>query len=258
LPFELLDDKPGGRYDIMSDEGFCNTIHMCLRVKPGSVNVFAPVCSSWVWVNRGTSGRSEARPLGRWWLPSVANGNGMVTRVIVLLLIIHVRGGLFVIEQPASSLMHRHPRFQYLMSILSVFKAFVYMGSFGAPSEKPTHLYANDRCIHELEGRPRPARERMSHRGLVIKRYKNRHGQPCITGGPKLKSSQAYPKGFGEAMVKMWKSNQDRLIRKSKSMAKKLDLMPGVPVELFKKARGAHDVWLDGNFQSVLASLCRV
>eukprot|EP00959_Pyramimonas_sp_CCMP1952_P042494 888529-Pyramimonas_sp.AAC.1 len=64
IPFEINDDVPGGQFDMNSDSGFANALHMVLRCKSGSINVLAPVCSTWVWVNRAAAGRSEWDPLG--------------------------------------------------------------------------------------------------------------------------------------------------------------------------------------------------
>ena len=54
------DDDPIGM-DLCSDVGFLHAVHCPLRVRPGGGVLLAPVCSSWVFVNRGTSLRSEGR-----------------------------------------------------------------------------------------------------------------------------------------------------------------------------------------------------
>ena len=59
-----LDIRYGADNDINTALGFCNSLLCALRVQSPGQAVLAPVCSSWVWVNRHTSKRSSARPLG--------------------------------------------------------------------------------------------------------------------------------------------------------------------------------------------------
>ena len=44
--------------------GFCKFLQVILRLVPLGVLVAGPPCSSFVWVNKATSKRSRARPLG--------------------------------------------------------------------------------------------------------------------------------------------------------------------------------------------------
>eukprot|EP00959_Pyramimonas_sp_CCMP1952_P043483 909425-Pyramimonas_sp.AAC.1 len=54
----------------------------------------------------------------------------MVARCVLLLLIFSARGGLWILEQPASSILSRHPFFQDVFRRVQVFRAFVYMEAF--------------------------------------------------------------------------------------------------------------------------------
>eukprot|EP00959_Pyramimonas_sp_CCMP1952_P134621 2817287-Pyramimonas_sp.AAC.1 len=134
-----------------SDAGSANALHMALRCKPGSINVLAPVCSTWAWVNRRAAGRKERGPHGNTKRPQVVAANKNIAHCVLLMLIISARGGLRVLEQPSSSILNRHPDFQDMLRIIKVFRAFVYMGVFGAPSLKPTALRCNGKCIKDLE-----------------------------------------------------------------------------------------------------------
>ena len=73
------------------------------------------VCSSWVYICRGTSGRKRWKPLGDQSKDFVKNGNLMVSRLAVILRILHAKGVFVIVEQPASSLMIYHPRLQGLI-----------------------------------------------------------------------------------------------------------------------------------------------
>ena len=44
--------------------------------------LFAIVCSTWVSINQGTSGRSICSPAGRYWYTSVAEANTMASRML--------------------------------------------------------------------------------------------------------------------------------------------------------------------------------
>ena len=64
--------------------------------------------------------------------------NIMVART-VLLLAISALGVVWFLEQPLSSLLEFHPRFQWLMTKFRVFKCFVWIGSYpGSGSPKPS------------------------------------------------------------------------------------------------------------------------
>ena len=67
--FELLRDNV--MMDILGDKGFCYAVLLALKLRPGGFCMLAPVCSSWVFMNRGTSGRSRSSPVGRRDVPSV-------------------------------------------------------------------------------------------------------------------------------------------------------------------------------------------
>ena len=51
---------------LLAKEWLSETIHSCLRLSEDAlVSVNLP-CTSFVWINRGTHGRSSSRPLGNW------------------------------------------------------------------------------------------------------------------------------------------------------------------------------------------------
>lgn len=71
------------------------------------------MCSSWVWMCRHTTGRSELNVMGRG-SATTLNANIMVSRVVLLFRLAVARGAAAIIEQPVSSLMYLHDRFQDL------------------------------------------------------------------------------------------------------------------------------------------------
>eukprot|EP00972_Heterocapsa_arctica_P115091 16445972-Heterocapsa_arctica.AAC.1 len=42
--------------DFMSKEGFALALHLSWKLQKAAQAVAAPVCSSWVWISRGTTG----------------------------------------------------------------------------------------------------------------------------------------------------------------------------------------------------------
>ena len=115
-----------------------------LKAKPGANYHFGLVCSSWVALCRFSSGRAFLAPHGNEELPWVEAGNRMVSRrallrqnfhevvcelslaclcsvlmahylyprFILIAYLLMSRGAHWTLEQPASSLMYRHRRFQ--------------------------------------------------------------------------------------------------------------------------------------------------
>lgn len=77
-------------------------------------------CSSWVSISRGTTLRSFFAPLGNQDVKCVADGNVMTSRSCLVCLLVMALGGYWVLEQPASSLMFRHPRMQQLCQLAKV------------------------------------------------------------------------------------------------------------------------------------------
>ena len=74
----------------------------------------APVCSSWVFMSRGSTERSPACPLGVGL--AAARGNTMMSRAVLLARLAHARRVSWYVEQPQTSLMPRHPRWQELFN----------------------------------------------------------------------------------------------------------------------------------------------
>ncbi len=134
--FELKLDPIG--QNMLSDLGFANAVNLCLNLKPGAGCLMAPVCSTWTFMNRGTSKRSLACPYGNAAVQSVQEGNTMVARCVLLLLLLASRGCWWVLEQPQGSLMQEHPALQHLMSVMAVYRHCIQMCHYGASSKKRT------------------------------------------------------------------------------------------------------------------------
>ena len=110
--------------DILSIVGFQTVVRAVCRVRSCGLVVLAPVCASYSWMSRYSTGRSMINPLGNIWQRSVADANLMVSRTIMLLHLIVGRGSVYVLEQPQGSIMPMHPRFQEFLRDHVVFQVF--------------------------------------------------------------------------------------------------------------------------------------
>jgi len=185
------DIKHGPAFDILGASGFALALNSALRLRHHAICPLGPVCSSWVWVNRNSSGRSYLNPLGSAGVDYVENANCMVSRVVAILLIITYRCSTWIVEQPQSSLMFRHPRWQYLIRLAhengwKIHRVVTYLGSFGAATRKPILLYSNNHGLLAKVWRPMPLSHRGKRRGLVKRTVDKRTGKVAVTGIKKL------------------------------------------------------------------------
>lgn len=93
--------------------------------------------------NRGTSKRTSDNPLGEQKYPSVRAGNVLAMRTLIIVMICHALGCFWILEQPKGSVMEALPGFQQLLKRLDIWKHTLNMADYGAPSLKPTWLYAS-------------------------------------------------------------------------------------------------------------------
>ena len=121
-----------------------------LAMQCGGLVHLGTVCTSFVFINAGTHRRSRVQPLGRQDLVHVALGNILASRSSLLAWLAWGMGGLFVLEQPRSSIMVELPSWQALIAYFAHYVQrplklnSVSMGAFRAPTLKPTALYSNE------------------------------------------------------------------------------------------------------------------
>lgn len=157
-----------------------------------------------------------------------------------------------MLEQPRGSLLQWHPRLQWLMGMLRVWRFEFSMLDFGSATLKPTWLYASDeRCgdvrRHYVPRDPRP-RE-------MVRRYINKQGREVYAGARDLKASQAYPAGFGDAVASMFVTHQAAFCMRARALHKTAvrayEQMPPMVVD------PDPDVWADAQLAGVLELLSR-
>ena len=91
--------------DLCTPRGFLYAMCLVLATKDRGFLWFATVCSSWVWMCRGTSERSRGDIYGRPGSRSCYEGNMQAARSALLMLLGASRRIWWTLEQPASSLM---------------------------------------------------------------------------------------------------------------------------------------------------------
>lgn len=94
--------------------------------------------------SRGSTLRSNSRPLGRTDSQKVHDGNIMTSRCMILCILAAAKGVWWLVEQPATSIMELHPSFQIALKLLAPIRRLrVLMSDFGGSSKKPTYLYSS-------------------------------------------------------------------------------------------------------------------
>ena len=129
------DVKYARRNDILSTAGFL-VILQCLRsMASGALYWSAPPCSSWVFFSRGSTGRSRALPRGCRRHKKVREQNRLVRRLIYLLQYLNQKGVLWVVEQPASSVLWYYGPMRRFLRKSKAIEIRVPLGQYGASSE---------------------------------------------------------------------------------------------------------------------------
>ena len=149
----------GNQFDFCANSGFALAINSVTRLLPGSIAPLGPVCSSWIFLSRSCSGRSVLFPIGwesRAW---VRSANVMNARVALLVMLISFYGCTFVLEQPVSSLFTSTPSWIHAVRQLrrngvSTWRQCIQLGAFGGQTQKPLHLYSNNRGLLRMLYRP--------------------------------------------------------------------------------------------------------
>ena len=120
--------------------GFITAINWFRRVRRHGVVTWATECSTWVWLCRASTGRTELNAQG---FPTacVLDANRQVVRMCLCILFLTAMDVWNLLEQPASSVMEYFKQVVRLMLSLRMFRKHTWMGMFGHWLRKPTHLY---------------------------------------------------------------------------------------------------------------------
>ncbi|CAE7735606.1 RHM1, partial [Symbiodinium pilosum] len=169
--------------------GFISAVRSILKMKEGSLATIGVPCSSFIFLNSGTSRRSPELPLGREDLPYIDQANSIAARVCLLLLLLTVRKCYWLLEQPSSSMFEELPYFQHVVRILQKFmrvhRTFFWMGCYGHFSCKGSLAYGTLGFIPKLAKRltrKKKIRYGLSSEGVVRKGVDKRGRQVVSLG----------------------------------------------------------------------------
>ncbi|CAE7029540.1 unnamed protein product [Symbiodinium sp. CCMP2592] len=194
--------------DVTSEAGFALACMLLLQGKfQKVVLVLGPVCSSFVPVNMGVSGRSILTPTGNPEISSVQKANVIVSRCCLLLLLVIAMEGTYVLEQPARSLMLNYPRLGQVIRMTREIGSKAYtlnfwMRAYGAKSMKRTVILSNDMAVAALHHGKLSRSQRLQAKPAAIY-YRGKDGTRKFRGDKRLKDSQTYPPAFARAIVDM-------------------------------------------------------
>ena len=202
LPFDKVLDP---EQNVLCEGGFELAFRLLLRVRPGGLLWAAPECKTWVFVSRSTYKRSNSNPGGDQGSWKVVAANKLVSRTVTLCLVAWWRGLRVVVENPTSSIVPRFSPMRELITEVLRERVHVWLGNFGAPSEKPLFLWTNWPALRHL-ARGKPQMSTAS--SLVTKEADGR-----VTGNAaELHDSQAYPPEFGVAVANLLLNASGRLL----------------------------------------------
>ena len=106
-----LDRTYSGKCDFAKPEGVKNFIFSLRCLHQYGLSWYGVECSSWIWIGRSGTHRSEANPEGRSGNAKGAEANRVRDRVVFLMLLLTFSGRKYVVEQPSSSLLNASQAF---------------------------------------------------------------------------------------------------------------------------------------------------
>ena len=236
--------------DLCSDEGFITALLYFLQTGDDVLIWLATVCSTWVFMCRHTTGRSESTPMGNVSYGGVSGANKMVARSGVVIALSYVWLKAWGLEQPDKTLMVRHDTIKFIKSCVDAVQRQIYapvgmqwhtvttfMGCFGHERPKKSEIYSNRtwmtamaRDLHEA-GRVFPS---MEESGIAFIRTDKR-----VTGKTVLKETQSYTPEFAQAVFNTW----SRMEHGKGHFLKSLD--SPLPSEIIQATNDgeAHNAW---------------
>ena len=247
VPMEILLNTE--YMDILSPKGFVFALILALKCKTrGAFSMLATVCSTWVFLNRATSGRSIWKPLGNENHGSVRAANVMVSRVALLQYVLEAKRVFWLWEQPASSIQIEHDRMQEFVVNMKlakspVLRTFTWMGAFNAESPKGSYLYSTHPDVAKFT-RALPT-DFVASNLNVSHAFVDPAGKTRTSGGAGLKNTQGYTREFAEATVAVFDECQLPELR---------PITRAPPVNIFHPCH-ATDSWEDAHIIEVLQFL---
>lgn len=192
--------------DLTTPAGFALAVVFVMKgMELDLLSWFGIKCSSLVAVNSGTSKRSACNSIGLS-CPSVDESNTLLERTICLCMLVTAKQGVWVLEQPGSSVLEFYPAWLHFLNALyqwygmkSVRRVAWWMSRYGAKSPKRQYAWANSPAILRLD----VGWKKMKHTIRTCHQYVNKNGKRCWHGSSQLKRTENYPRPFAQAIVRL-------------------------------------------------------
>ena len=204
--FDILDNA---KYEDMNGIwGFCTALQYCRRLCPTTgILWLGTVCSTWIFLSRDSTMRTDTDARGDVSRRCVRAGNKQAARSALILVIAFARKLAFVLEQPGSSLLFKHPAMLFV-GRRAVHLGFLwhivetYMWHFQAPHVKRTALLSNESFTHSL-ARPHPGSAANQNIQRTASTRVRADGKKQCSGDRTgvLKGTQTYTAAFGQAVA---------------------------------------------------------
>ena len=188
--------------DFLTPVGFLRVLAHILAMHRGGVFLAAIPCNSWVFFSRNSTGRHLAI-LGNDSSALVRAHNALVARVVYLLILCIKRGVFWIVEQPWTSIVWNHPRWQYLEKRFGEHIVYVEhdMGAYTLDVVKKSVFVGTAPYIKDLGTVLTPEGRRL----VLNNPIKKQTGVRCIDGegvsrskgGKDLKKTEHYAMAFG-------------------------------------------------------------
>jgi len=146
-------------------------------------------------------------PLGRYLaVPSVRGANIMVAWQAILLYVWTALGFVWLLEQPRTSLMEKHPHMEAYFKAHRTWRVSLNLGDFGAKTQNTVWIYSNMKLVLKLPSYAKNVGEwrQYTDNKLVDVGIKSDGGRAITGRASELKESQAYPRGYGEAVAQWY------------------------------------------------------
>ena len=195
--------------NLNTPEGFCTALSLGMRLKKSALAHWATVCSSFIFLSKGTTKRTDENPWG-FDRPSVRTANQQVVRMLLIIILLKARKVAWLLEQPMTSTMCKIPLWSAVAPQGSLLKTSTWMGAFGAPTRKPTWLMSTHAWTEQLS-RKLSRDAGLGVPGTTVLLVDASDGRKRVCGGPRLKETQAYPVGYGRAVHQYWEEWQAEL-----------------------------------------------
>ena len=197
MPALALDRKYDEALDFAAPGGFKRAVCALRWLRAGGNAWLANECTTWIWVGRKQTGRCKERVDGNKTNPHVAEANKCKDLGVLVMLLCHLSGRFFVVEQPVSSLLTHDRAFANMVAWSNAAMIVLDHGYFDADgSQKPLKLIGN------LPNLPALARKLSRTEARKRPKLSTRTADGKVTGiTHALAESEHYSAAFGKAVA---------------------------------------------------------